>query len=89
MIYLHTLGDTLIKVGDKEIRPTSPMLFAALLYLDSNGARIPVTGPLLPHSMANPMAVLTASLTVFSAAFRAFSTASWPTLSRREGSSRK
>lgn len=32
MIYLHTLGDTFIKVGD-EIRPTAPMLFAALLYL--------------------------------------------------------
>ena len=42
MIYLHTLGDTLIKVGEKEIRPTKPMLFAALLYLGiERGRRVP------------------------------------------------
>lgn len=44
MIYLHTLGDTLIKVGEKEIRPTSPMLFAVLLYLGmERGRRVPRT----------------------------------------------
>jgi DNA-binding SARP family transcriptional activator len=42
VIYLHTLGDTLIKVGEKEIRPTSPLLFAALLYLGiERGRRVP------------------------------------------------
>lgn len=42
MIYLHTFGDTLIKVGEKEIRPTSPMVFAALLYLGmERGRRVP------------------------------------------------
>jgi DNA-binding SARP family transcriptional activator len=42
MIYLHTLGDSLIKVGEKEIRPTSPLLFAALLYLGiERGRRVP------------------------------------------------
>lgn len=42
MIHLHTLGDTLIKVGDKSIRPTSPLMFAALLYLGmERGRRVP------------------------------------------------
>lgn len=44
MIHLHTLGDTLIKIGEREIRPTSPMLFAALLYLGiERGRRVPRT----------------------------------------------
>jgi len=42
VIYLHTLGDCLIKVDEKEIRPTSPLLFAALLYLGmERGRRVP------------------------------------------------
>ncbi len=42
MIHLHTLGDALIRVGDREIRPTSPMVFAALLYLGlERGQRVP------------------------------------------------
>ena len=42
MIYLHTLGDCLIKVDEKEIRPSSPLLFAALLYLGmERGRRVP------------------------------------------------
>ena len=42
MIHLHTLGDTLIKVGEKSIRPTSPLMFAALLYLGmERGRRVP------------------------------------------------
>jgi DNA-binding SARP family transcriptional activator/tetratricopeptide (TPR) repeat protein len=44
MIYLHTLGDALITVGEKEIRPTSPLVFAALLYLAmERGRRVPRT----------------------------------------------
>lgn len=42
MIYLHTLGDTLIKVGEKEVRPSAPLVFAALLYLSvERGRRVP------------------------------------------------
>ena len=42
MIYLHTLGDALIKVGEKEVRPSSPLVFAALLYLAmERGHRVP------------------------------------------------
>jgi DNA-binding SARP family transcriptional activator len=42
MIELQTLGDAVIRVGDREIRPTSPTLFAALLYLGvERGQRIP------------------------------------------------
>ena len=42
MIYLHTLGDAMIKVGEKEIRPTAPLVFAALLYLCvERGRRVP------------------------------------------------
>src|SRR5881409_2052194 len=42
MIYLHTIGDALIKVGEKEIRPTSPLVFAALLNLGTQrGRRVP------------------------------------------------
>jgi DNA-binding SARP family transcriptional activator len=42
MIHLHTLGDALITVGEKEIRPSSPMVFAALLYLGvERGRRVP------------------------------------------------
>src|SRR5688572_6630982 len=42
MMHLHTLGDSLIKVGEKEIRPTSPLVFAALLYLGmERGRRVP------------------------------------------------
>ena len=42
MIELHTLGDAMIKVGDREIRPTAPMVFAALLYLCvERGRRVP------------------------------------------------
>ena len=41
-MYLHTLGDTLITVGETEIRPTAPMMFAALLYLGvERGRRVP------------------------------------------------
>src|SRR5688572_33512755 len=39
MMHLHTLGDSLIKVGEKEIRPTSPLVFAALLYLGMERGR--------------------------------------------------
>ena len=42
MIHLHTLGDALITVGEREIRPSSPMVFAALLYLGvERGRRVP------------------------------------------------
>ncbi|HEU4993881.1 MAG TPA: hypothetical protein VFT29_03645, partial [Gemmatimonadaceae bacterium] len=42
MIHLHTLGDALIKVDEKEIRPTAPLMFAALLYLGmERGRRVP------------------------------------------------
>ena len=42
MIHLHALGDTLIKVGEKSVRPTSPLMFAALLYLGmERGRRVP------------------------------------------------
>jgi DNA-binding SARP family transcriptional activator/tetratricopeptide (TPR) repeat protein len=42
MIYLHTLGDALIRVGEKDIRPTAPLVFAALLYLGmERGRRVP------------------------------------------------
>jgi DNA-binding SARP family transcriptional activator len=44
MIYLHTLGDALIRVGEKDIRPTAPLVFAALLYLGmERGRRVPRT----------------------------------------------
>src|SRR3954463_1033825 len=44
MIELHIFGDTLIKVREKEIRPTAPLLFAALLYLGlERGHRVPRT----------------------------------------------
>jgi len=33
VITLHTQGDSVIRVGDREVRPTSPVMFAALLYL--------------------------------------------------------
>jgi len=39
MIQLHTLGEALIKVGERDIRPTSPLLFAALLYLGMERGR--------------------------------------------------
>ncbi|HYC50342.1 MAG TPA: hypothetical protein VEB19_04450, partial [Gemmatimonadaceae bacterium] len=42
MIHLHTLGDTLIQVGTRSVRPTSPLMFAALLYLGmERGRRVP------------------------------------------------
>ena len=42
MITLQTLGDAVIKVGDREVRPTSPIVFAALLYLGvERGQRVP------------------------------------------------
>jgi DNA-binding SARP family transcriptional activator len=42
MMYLHTLGDALIRVGEKDIRPTAPLVFAALLYLGvERGRRVP------------------------------------------------
>lgn len=42
MIQLHTFGDAMIRVGEKEIRPTAPVLFAALLYLCAErGRRVP------------------------------------------------
>lgn len=42
MIHLHTLGDTLITVGEKEVRPSAPLVFAALLYLSvERGRRVP------------------------------------------------
>ena len=42
MIQLHTLGDALITVGEKEVRPTAPLVFAALLYLSlERGRRVP------------------------------------------------
>ena len=42
MIQLHTFGDTMIRVGEKEIRPSAPVLFAALLYLCAErGRRVP------------------------------------------------
>src|SRR5881394_528165 len=42
MIHLHTLGDTRIRIGQREIRPTSPLMFAALLYLGvERGRRVP------------------------------------------------
>src|SRR5687767_8492811 len=54
MIHLHTLGDSLITVGEKDIRPTAPLLFAALLYLGmERGRRVPRTalqGLLFPKS---------------------------------------
>src|SRR5688500_329277 len=41
-IHLHTLGDALIRVNGTEIRPTSPVVFAALLYLSmERGHRVP------------------------------------------------
>ncbi|MEX2178763.1 MAG: AAA family ATPase [Gemmatimonadaceae bacterium] len=44
VIELHTLGDAMIKVGEKEIRPTARMVFAALLYLCiERGRRVPRT----------------------------------------------
>src|SRR5258705_9367604 len=44
MIHLHTLGDAVITVGEKEIRPTAPLVFAALLYLAvERGRRVPRT----------------------------------------------
>jgi DNA-binding SARP family transcriptional activator len=54
MIYLHTLGDALIRIGEKDIRPTAPLLFAALLYLGmERGRRVPRTALqelLFPHA---------------------------------------
>jgi DNA-binding SARP family transcriptional activator len=42
MIHLHTLGDSLITIGETDIRPSSPMVFAALLYLGvERGRRVP------------------------------------------------
>lgn len=42
MIHLHTLGDARITIGEREIRPSSPMVFAALLYLGvERGRRVP------------------------------------------------
>jgi DNA-binding SARP family transcriptional activator len=42
MIHLHTLGETLITVGEKEVRPSAPLVFAALLYLGvERGRRVP------------------------------------------------
>jgi DNA-binding SARP family transcriptional activator len=42
VIKLHTLGDAVITVGDREVRPTSPTVFAALLYLGvERGQRVP------------------------------------------------
>jgi DNA-binding SARP family transcriptional activator len=44
VIELHTLGDAVIKVGKREVRPTSPAVFAALLYLAvERGQRVPRT----------------------------------------------
>ncbi|HEX7938097.1 MAG TPA: AAA family ATPase, partial [Gemmatimonadaceae bacterium] len=42
MIQLQTLGDAVIVIGDREVRPTSPTLFAALLYLGvERGQKVP------------------------------------------------
>src|SRR5262245_26955856 len=42
MIQLHTLGDARIVVGGREVRPSSPVVFAALLYLSiDRGRRVP------------------------------------------------
>jgi DNA-binding SARP family transcriptional activator len=44
VIRLTTLGDTLIHVGEHDLRPSSPTLFALLLYLAmERGRRIPRT----------------------------------------------
>lgn len=53
-IHLHTLGDARITIGAKDVRPTSPMVFAALLYLClERGRRVPRTalqGLLFPET---------------------------------------
>jgi DNA-binding SARP family transcriptional activator len=42
VIQLNTLGDAFIRVGNREVRPTSPAVFAALLYLGvERGKRVP------------------------------------------------
>lgn len=42
VIELHTFGDAMIRVGEKDIRPSAPVLFAALLYLCvERGRRVP------------------------------------------------
>src|SRR5688500_2256067 len=42
MIVLHTLGDALILVGDRKVRPSSLLVFASLLYLAmERGRRVP------------------------------------------------
>ena len=38
-MHLHTLGEALITVGEAEIRPTAPMMFAALLVLGAERGR--------------------------------------------------
>jgi DNA-binding SARP family transcriptional activator len=44
VIELQTLGDAVIRIGKREIRPTSPAVFAALLYLGvERGRRVPRT----------------------------------------------
>ncbi len=44
MIELNTLGDATIRIGQREIRPTSPAVFAALLYLGvERGRKVPRT----------------------------------------------
>ena len=42
MIVLHTLGDALIVVGERKVRPSSPLVFASLLFLAmERGRRVP------------------------------------------------
>ncbi|HET9453023.1 MAG TPA: AAA family ATPase, partial [Gemmatimonadaceae bacterium] len=42
MIQLHTFGDAMIRVGEKEVRPSAPVLFAALLFMCvERGRRVP------------------------------------------------
>jgi DNA-binding SARP family transcriptional activator len=44
VIQLHTFGEALIRVGEKDVRPSAPVLFAALLYLCvERGRRVPRT----------------------------------------------
>jgi DNA-binding SARP family transcriptional activator/tetratricopeptide (TPR) repeat protein len=39
MLELHAFGDSLIKAADRDVRPSSPMMFAVLLYLIAHRGR--------------------------------------------------
>ncbi len=42
MVYLRTLGESVIEVGEVRIGPSAPHMFAALLYLALEaGRRVP------------------------------------------------